>query len=86
MTQDMQVFGRWTRLMSLLTMSLLSPFLLLALVPLVFMLVPVAFVAVPIIAPVMLGGRLTARYERFERSLRRPRTAALERAAVRSAP
>jgi hypothetical protein len=55
---------------------LLLPFLLLAVVPMALMLVPVAVVGIPLMAPVMLSGFVTARYEaaRRVRSVRTART------------
>jgi hypothetical protein len=49
---------------------LLVPVVLLAVLPMLIMFVPIAVVAIPVIAPVMLSGKLAARWEGEQRASR----------------
>lgn len=75
--------SRWASLKLMaaaLTALLLLPFLLLALLPMLFMLVPIAVIAIPVIAPVMLSGKLAARWELEQRSARSSAATPIKRA------
>lgn len=77
--------ARWASLKLMaaaLAALLLLPFLLLALLPMLIMFVPIAVVAIPVIAPVMLSGKLAARWELEQRSARSHAATPIKRAAL----
>jgi hypothetical protein len=57
-------------LVAVLAGVLLLPVLLLAVIPMLIMFVPIAVVGIPVIAPVMLSGKLAARWEVQARTAR----------------
>jgi hypothetical protein len=67
---------------AVLAAVLLTPFVLVALLPMLIMFVPIAVVAIPAIAPVMLSGKLAARWEGRQRAARTDAAHAIKRAPV----
>jgi hypothetical protein len=63
-------WGSLKLIAAVLASVLLLPVLLLAVLPMLIMFVPIAVVAIPVIAPVMLSGKLAARWEHQQRQAR----------------
>lgn len=61
---------------------LLTPCVLVALLPMLIMFVPIAVIAIPLIAPVMLSGKLAARWEAKQPSVRPIAVTAIKRAPL----
>jgi hypothetical protein len=77
--------SRWSKLQLWAAMSaglLLLPFVLVALIPMLIMFVPIAVVGIPVIVPVMLSGKLAARWEGEQRAQRARSVRSVERAPI----
>lgn len=73
----------WLKLLAAVVATLLlMPVLLLAVLPMLIMFVPVALVAIPVIAPMMLSGKLAARWEAQQPKARSAAPSAIKTAHV----